>query len=550
MIIQSNYVDILNKKIFPATVEIENGKIKSISTTEGNFSDYILPGFVDAHIHIESSMLTPYEFARLALAHGTIATVSDPHEIANVCGLEGVYYMLDSARNAKLKFHFGAPSCVPATNFETAGAVLDSNAVEELLKHEDIFYLSEMMNYPGVLFNDTEVMRKITLAKKYNKPVDGHAPGLRGEQAKKYIEAGEAGAITISTDHECFTKEEALDKLKYGMKILIREGSAAKNFEALHELISEFPERVMLCSDDKHPDDLLLGHINQLVARAVAKGHDVFDVLRCACINPKSHYQLKSGTMQIGDAADFILVNDLKDFNVLATYIDGVKIAEKGNTFLPATENKIINNFSTSKKTKEDFQTRSSEQETLNLKPETINVIEAIDGQLITNHIHANAKIENDFLVSDIDNDILKITVVNRYTNQKPAVAFIKNFGLKSGAIASTVAHDSHNIICVGTTDESICKAVNLLIENNGGLSVVNNTSEKVLPLPIAGLMSDKSCIEVGTAYSEIDKMVKQLGCKLRSPYMTLSFMALLVIPDLKLSDKGLFSGKDFKFVL
>ncbi len=543
MIIKSNYVDIINKKIFPAAIEIDNGKINSITPFGEIFTDYLLPGFVDSHIHIESSMLTPYEFARIALTHGTVATVSDPHEIANVCGLEGVYYMLESARTAKLKFHFGAPSCVPATIFETAGAVLDANAVEELLKHDEIYYLSEMMNYPGVLFGDEEVLKKIALAKKHNKPVDGHAPGLKGVDAKKYIEAGQPGNVTISTDHECFTREEALDKLKYGMKILIREGSAAKNFEALHELISEFPERVMLCSDDKHPDDLLLGHINQLCARAVAKGHNVFDVLRCACINPKQHYKLKSGVMQIGDAADFILVEDLKTFKVLSTYIDGEKVAENGKSILPERENKIINNFSTSKKTAGEFQLPTS-----NFQLQT-DVIEAIDGQLITNHIQAGAKIENGFLVSDIANDILKITVVNRYSTEKPAVAFIKNFGLQSGAIASTVAHDSHNIIAVGVSDDDICKAVNLLIENNGGLSVVTNTDDAVLPLPIAGLMSDKSCEEVGHAYSAIDKKVKQLGCKLRAPYMTLSFMALLVIPDLKLSDKGLFSGKDFKFI-
>ncbi|MEO8149444.1 MAG: adenine deaminase [Bacteroidia bacterium] len=545
MIIQSNYVDILKKKIFPAAIEIEKGKIKSIKPVKGNFSDYILPGFVDAHIHIESSMLTPYEFARIALTHGTVATVNDPHEIANVCGLKGVYYMLESARKAKLKFHFGAPSCVPATNFETAGAILDSKAVEELLKRDDIFYLSEMMNYPGVLFNNKEVMRKIALAKKYKKPVDGHAPGLPGKDAKKYIEAGKEGKVTISTDHECFTKKEALNKLKYGMKILIREGSAAKNFEALHELISEFPESVMLCSDDKHPDDLLLGHINQLVTRALAKGHNVFDVLRCACINPKLHYKLNSGTMKVGDAADFILVEDLKNFNVIATCIDGEKVAERGRSFLPERKNKIINNFNRTGFPDDDIHYSHLDRD--------IDVIEALDGQLITNHLKLKPRKRGSYAVSDIENDVLKIIVSNRYSDKgidfHPAIAFIKNFGLKRGAIASTVAHDSHNIIAVGVSDGDIMKAVELLIKNKGGLSVVSGKTEKVLPLPIAGLMSDKSCQEVGAAYSEIDKLVKQLGCKLRSPYMTLSFMALLVIPDLKLSDKGLFSGKDFKFV-
>ena len=543
MHIASNYVDIMNRKIYPAQIEIEDGKIKSITKIDETFSHYIMPGFVDAHIHIESSMLTPYEFARKALLHGTVATVSDPHEIANVCGLEGVYYMLESARYAKLKFHFGAPSCVPATGFETAGAVLGVKEVDELLQNDSVFYLSEMMNYPGVLFSDDVVMKKIALAKKYNKPVDGHAPGLRGDDARKYIEAGNAGAVTISTDHECFTLDEALDKLKYGMHIIIREGSAAKNFEALHTLISSHNEKVMFCSDDKHPDDLMLGHINQAVARAVEKGHDVFDVLRCACINPKAHYKLRSGIMNEGDAADFIIVEDLKNFKVLETYIDGECVMQHGKSVLTETTNRIINNFSTDIKSKTDFEF---------IKPDgtkPLHVIEAIDGQLITNHLQLEVKSQNGFIVSDTENDVLKITVVNRYSNAKPAIAFIKNFGLKQGAIASTVAHDSHNIICVGVDDESICRAVNLLIENTGGLCAVNGTEEKILPLQIAGLMSDKSCDEVGTAYSEIDKMVKQMGCKLRSPFMTLSFMALLVIPDLKLSDKGLFSGKSFSFV-
>jgi adenine deaminase len=533
-IVEGNIVDVVNRKIFRGKIVIEKDKIVHIEPVNGNYNNYILPGFVDAHIHIESSMLTPYEFARKALIHGTVATVSDPHEIANVNGLEGVYYMLENAKDAKLKIHFGAPSCVPATSFETAGAVLNSDAVEELLKRNDIWYLSEMMNYPGVLFSDEEVMRKIALAKKYNKPVDGHAPGLRGADAEKYIKAG------ITTDHECFTKEEALDKLKFGMKIIIREGSAAKNFEALHELISEYPEMVMLCSDDKHPDDLQLGHINQLVARAVAKGHDVMKVMQCACVNPVKHYKLSVGLLQEDDPADFIVVNDLKNFNVLQTYINGELVAENGKSTLKEKKHSIINNFSAAKKLPENFKIESKGAE--------INVIEALDGQLITNEIKTKCKKENGYAVSDVENDILKMVVVNRYSNEKPAVAFIKNFRLKSGAIASTVAHDSHNIISVGVSDEDICNATNLLIENKGGLSMTNGKDESVLALPIAGLMSDKSCDEIGELYSQLDKKVKQLGCKLRSPYMTLSFMALLVIPDLKLSDKGLFSGREFKF--
>ncbi len=532
--IQGYIIDIQNSTIFPGAVLVEKGIIKSIQKMTNVPSRYILPGLVDSHIHIESSMLTPYEFARKALIHGTVATVSDPHEIANVCGMEGIYYMLKNAADAKLKINFGAPSCVPATTFETAGATITPENIQELLARDDVRYLTEMMNYPGVLFNDPVVMEKIRIAKSFNKPVDGHAPGLMGDDAIKYIEAG------ITTDHECFTKEEALHKLKHGMKILIREGSAARNFEALHELISEYPHMTMLCSDDKHPDELITGHLNVIVKRALAKGHNLFDVLRVACINPVKHYNLPVGLLQPNDPADFIVIDNPENFNILETYINGEKVAENGHCMLPPKTHEVINNFSCDSLTAEDFN--------YPINSDTIPIIEAIDGQLITNKIMAPAKIKNGFAVADVDNDLLKLVVVNRYNASKPAVSFIKNFKIKNGALASTVAHDSHNIIAVGTDDESIAKAVNLLIQNRGGLSAVDQNGAMVLPLPIAGLMSPLSCDEIGESYSAIDKKVKSMGCNLRAPFMTLSFMALLVIPKLKLSDKGLFDGEKFEF--
>ncbi len=541
--VEGQLVDIINRKIYLANVSISKGKIQKITPLETHkkspFAEthlpFILPGFVDAHIHIESSMLTPYEFARQALVHGTVATVSDPHEIANVCGLDGIYYMIENAKDAHLKICFGAPSCVPATTFETSGASISPADVEQLLLRDDIYYLSEMMNYPGVLFKDPEVMEKIAIAKKYGKPVDGHAPGLTGEKAIQYIAAG------ITTDHECFTKEEALHKIKNGMKILIREGSAARNFEALHELISEYPDKVMLCSDDKHPDELLLGHINLVVKKALQKGHTIFDVLQCACINPVNHYNLNVGLLRVNDPADFIVVENLNDFTILQTYINGELVADKGVCILKSNSHDIINNFSVDEKSVADFR--------IPAKGNTLHVIEAIDGQLITKPVSAPVKNENGFAVADVASDILKICVVNRYRDAQPAIAFIKNFNLKSGAIASTVAHDSHNIIAVGVDDDSICRAVNLLIKNKGGLSVVNGNDEKVLPLPIVGLMSNLDGETVGKLYSELDHKVKEMGCLLRAPYMTLSFMALLVIPSLKLSDKGLFDGEKFEFV-
>lgn len=534
MKLQGQIVDIHNKRIFRGEVTIQNGKIERIEAKDHDSDHYILPGFIDAHIHIESSMLVPSEFARLAVKHGTVATVSDPHEIANVLGVKGVEFMIANGKKVPFKFNFGAPSCVPATDFESAGAIIDSEGVKKLLANPDIKYLAEMMNYPGVLYDDAEVIKKIAWAKHYNKPVDGHAPGILGEAITTYINAG------ITTDHECFTYAEGLEKLQKGMKILIREGSAAKNFEALIDLLPEHYEAMMFCSDDKHPDDLLLHHINNLCARAVAKGMDVFKVLQVACLNPINHYGLDVGSLNIGDPADMIIVEDLKVFKTLQTYIDGQLVFDNGRSLIEKVDFENLNNFQTSLKEISDFRLASTSKE--------IRVIEALEGQLVTNEIIADSLIEEGNLISNIEKDILKMAVVNRYQDQQPSIAFIKNFGLKSGAIASSVGHDSHNIIVVGVSDEAICKAVNLLIENKGGICAISDSDEKILSLPVAGIMSDQDGETVGNQYAELDDMAKQLGSTLKAPYMTLSFMALLVIPALKLSDKGLFNGKDFKF--
>jgi adenine deaminase len=539
-IITGNLVDVHQQKIYAAEITIEGERIASITPNPKlQTPNFILPGFVDAHIHTESSMLIPSEFARLAVVHGTVATVSDPHEIANVCGAEGVSFMIENGKTVPFKFNFGAPSCVPATTFETAGATLDSKAVEDLLQREDVLYLSEMMNFPGVLHGDAEVMKKIAAAKKWNKPVDGHAPGLRGEAAKQYIDAG------ISTDHECFTAEEALDKLNYGMKILIREGSAAKNFEALIDLLQDHPDKMMFCSDDKHPDSLVEGHINQLCARAVAKGIDVFKVLKAACVNPVEHYKLKVGLLRQNDFADFIVVKDLENFDVLQTYVNGELVAENGRSLIGSMSKvqrtKPVNNFNCEKKRPEDFVAPFSDQKEL-------AVIEALDGQLITNRLSVKPKVVDGNIVSDVENDILKIVVGNRYNDAPVAKAFIKNFGLKRGAIASSVAHDSHNIVAVGVDDESICRAVNLVIEQQGGVSCVGD-NDSVVALPVGGLMSAEDGYQVAGDYAAIDKAAKALGSTLSAPFMTLSFMALLVIPHLKLSDLGLFDGDAFQFV-
>ncbi len=533
------FVDHRSQTIYPAEVTVSGTIITHIKKLPDGVAvdpGYIMPGFIDSHIHIESSMLVPSEFARLAVIHGTIATVSDPHEIANVCGMKGVQFMIDNGKTVPFKFNFGAPSCVPATTFETAGAALDADQVAQLLRSDDILYLSEMMNFPGVLFNDEQVMLKIKAAHALGKPVDGHAPGLRGEKAKQYIDAG------ISTDHECFTAEEALDKLNFGMKILIREGSAAKNFEALIGLANEHYRMMMFCSDDKHPDSLVQGHINQLCARAVNKGIDIYKIIQMASVNPVEHYKIKMGLLKEGDPADFIVVRDLINFEVLQTYIDGKLVSENGMSFIESKKCHPINRFNCKLTKPEDYKVNAAGRTSL-------PVIEALDGQLITNSLDLTLPVIEDCFASDVKSDILKMVVVNRYNQAPIAKAFIRNFGLKKGALASSVAHDSHNIVAVGCDDESLCRAVNLVIANEGGVSCVVEKDEKVVPLPVAGLMSANDGFKVANDYTAIDLLAKSAGSTLGAPFMTLSFMALLVIPSLKLSDKGLFDGTNFKLL-
>ncbi len=533
--LSGNIVDLRAETIFKGRVHVEDGIIVKVEEDNTVTEDhYILPGLVDAHIHIESSMLIPSEFARLASVHGTVATVSDPHEIANVLGIEGINYMIANGKKVPFKFYFGASSCVPATPFETAGFELGVEQLDELLSKDEIKYMSEMMNFPGVINRDEFVMRKLEVAKKYGKPIDGHAPGVKGEDARKYIEAG------ISTDHECFTMEEALEKISYGMKIQIREGSAAKNFEALIELMQDYPDKVLFCSDDKHPDDLAEGHINQLVIRAIKKGYNPMSVLKSAILNPIDHYDLEVGALQTGDPADMIVVDNLNDFRVLATYVNGTLIARNGKTLIPSVTETVPNNFHAEPVSTVDI--------SVSPHGNKLKVMEALDGQLITNIVHADPKIKDGNVVSDPENDILKIVVLNRYNKAKPAVAFIRNFGLKRGAIASSVAHDSHNIVAVGADDEQVVRAINLIIKEKGGVSLVDGREEIILPLPVAGLMSVEDGYKIAEEYHKIDKKAHELGSTLRAPFMTLSFMALLVIPDLKLSDKGLFDGRKFSF--
>lgn len=527
-------VDLVHSRIFPGKITVCDQKITEITELPKAENRYIMPGFIDAHIHIESSMVPPSEFGRMAVCHGTVAAVSDPHEIANVLGVEGIDYMIRSGKRGHFKFYFGAPSCVPATPFETSGFTLNACEIEKLLARDDIYYLAEMMNYPGVLAEDPEIMKKLEAAKKNGKPIDGHAPMVTGDDIRKYYLSG------ISTDHECNAIEEALEKIKLGMKIQIREGSAAKNFEALIPLMAQYPEMLMFCSDDKHPDDLIKGHINLLVKRALQKGYKLMDVLRAASLNAVKHYHLDVGLLQKGDDADFIVVDNLNDFNVLQTYIRGRLLAENGVSLMQRRKEEAINNF----------HAVPIDVEALRVPDEgkPIKVIACMDGSLISNTIIAKPKVVDGNLVSDTTRDLLKIVVLNRYAPTKPAVAFINNIGLKRGAIATSVAHDSHNIVAVGCSDEDIARAINLLTYTKGGMVACSATEFALLPLPVAGLMSLEEGSRVAADYERAAALAHDFGCGLHSPFMTLSFMALLVIPELKLSDKGLFDVNQFAF--
>ncbi|MBW1692205.1 MAG: adenine deaminase [Deltaproteobacteria bacterium] len=533
--ISGNIVDIVKGRIYPGTLEVSDGRISRITQERERYGEYIIPGFIDSHIHVESSMLTPSEFARIAVIHGTVGAVCDPHEIANVMGVDGLRYMAEDGASVPFKFFWGAPSCVPATGFETSGARIDAAQMKALFEEERVGFLSEVMDVPGVLHGDPDLAAKINVAKSFHKPIDGHAPGLRGEALKRYIGAG------ISTDHECVTYAEAMEKLTLGMKVQIREGSAAKNFNDLIPIAQDRAARCMFCSDDKHPDDLLEGHINLMLERAVGYGIDPIDVLRIASLNPIRHYGLEVGLLQVDDPADFLIVDDLRSLRILKTVINGKLVAKDGMTMIPETPKERANVFRAREKKVDEFKVGKREGK--------IRIIEARDGQVITGHVQAVPKVMGETVVSDPSRDILKIAVVNRYEDSAPSVGFIRNFGLERGAIGSSVAHDSHNIVAVGASDTDILRAVNLIIQAQGGISAVSDTGETLLPLPVAGIMSDLNYEEVARRYRELDAFAKQLGSLLTAPFMTLSFMALPVIPELKISDRGLFDVVRFEFI-
>ncbi len=530
--IKGNLLNVFTGEIYPAEISFENGLIKCVKPVKADLKDVILPGFIDAHIHIESSMLSPSRFAEVVVPHGTTSVITDPHEIANVMGTAGIEYMIRDAASVPLKVFFTASSCVPATAFETSGAKIDAQEVDRLLYRDDMVALGEMMNFPGVLADDKEVLAKIASAKRHRKPIDGHAPLLSGEALCKYIGAG------ISTDHECTIKEEVVEKRKLGMKVMLRQGSSARNLKDLISASGDF-----IVSDDKHPEDLIKGHVDLMLKEAVDYGLDSVEAVKMVTINPATHYNLNNGLIAPGRAADLVVVDDLEDLNVKKVYIQGELVARDNKTLFSVKPFKLGSSFKLSPKTSADFEVPSRNRE------ETVRVIEVNEGQLITGESEITLKVDKYSIQPDIEDDILKIAVVERYGHNRMSNGFVKGFGLKRGAIATSVAHDSHNIIAVGTNSEDMATAVNRLVENNGGLVAASDGQFNSLKLPIAGLMSSESAEDISLKLSVLQQKVKEMGCQLDSPFMTLSFMALLVIPKLKISDMGLFDGETFEFV-
>lgn len=656
--IKSNILDVKTNEIYLAEVVVEKGYFKEVNhlTTDSNgvceldFDGIMVPGFIDAHIHIESSLLTPSNFAKAVVPYGTTSVIADPHEIANVSGIEGVDFMIEDASQVPFDFYFSAPSSVPATKFETSGACLDCGAIEELLKKDEVVALGEVMNFLGVINRDEEIICKLNVAKRYNKPIDGHAPMLSGEDLEKYVNISKSNVKSnikndvindvvcdvvsnldnesenivntksISTDHECVSFDEAIEKKKLGMKIMVREGSSAKNMEALFNIrdrialssnqdffgsvsVADFetvlknPIFDFLVSDDKDPNDLKEGHLNILIKKAIGFGIDPIEAIKMVTINPANHYNLDSGVIEVGKKANFVFIDNFDDFNIKNTFFSGKIVAENGKSLIEADKSVFKDTFNLTKKFPDDFQVivddsfdssiNGSNSNTNNNTNKNINnnnninnnsykninknnninniinndnddnnnlflnvrAIEVIDGEIITDSIEVCLNIKDNIIQEDIDRDILKLAVVERYGNNNIANGFIKGFNLKKGAIASSVAHDSHNIIVIGTNAKDMARAVNLIHENKGGLAVVFDNEEELLKLPIAGLMSDKDVFTVSNKLEKINNIVRELGCSLESPFMTLSFMALLVIPELRLSDKGLFDVDKFSFV-
>jgi adenine deaminase len=543
-------IHVFTNEILAGDVAIINGRIAGIGRYEGRETvdldgKYLSPGFIEGHIHIESSMLTPAQFGAAVIPHGTTTVICDPHEIGNVCGKTGIRYMLE--KQSPLNLYAMAPSCVPATHMETSGALLSADDIAEILEHPRVLGLAEMMNFPGTVAAAPDVLAKLRVARKRKVPIDGHAPGLGGRDLQAYIASG------ISSDHECTTLAEAEEKLRAGMAIFIREGSTARNLEELMPLLhSPAACHCLLVTDDRHADDLVeRGHLDYILRRAVHYGASAVIALQMVTINPARHFGLqRTGAIVPGFRADLVVLDDLEQFTADRVYISGQCVAEKG-AMVTAVPEQSLDTL--------DPVIRSS----VKIDPEVVDlsmpgeegglirVITCTDGQIVTGQQMLEPKVENGMMVSDVERDILKIVVLERHHGSHAmGIGFVQGLGLARGAIGSTVAHDSHNMIVTGTSDASMLRAIRALTDIRGGLVVAGDEQVyDVLPLPVAGLMSTGTAQKVSDCLDGIRTALEKVGTGVENPFMLLSFLALPVIPELKITDKGLVDVLQFQLV-
>ena len=547
LLTNAGIVNVFSGEIIPGSIAVAKGYIigfgsypaKRVVNMKGRF---VAPGFIDAHVHIESSMSCPTEFARSVLPHGTTTVAADPHEIANVLGAEGIGYMIDSSKDQPVNIYFTLPSCVPATDMETSGAKLGADDLLPFMDNCRIIALGEVMNFPGVICRDNEVLRKIEGMKKQIKPVDGHAPGLTGRDLYAYISAG------IFSDHECTTEKEAKEKLNAGMHIMIREGTGAKNLEDLLPIINrQTARRVMWCTDDRHPHDIIKeGHIDYIVRSAIRMGLDPVIAIQMATINPAEYFGLNHvGAIAPGRQADLVVFSDIKNPVIEEVYFRG-NLAAKEGKMLPEIKRPAPLNIRSSMNidiAKIDFSIPALSRQA--------RVIEVISDQIVTGQSLIKVAVSGNSAVSDIKRDILKIAVVERHKGtHNTGMGFARGFGLKQGALASSVAHDSHNIIIVGTNDEDMKTALEAVVKMGGGLAAAGNGKIlAALPLPIAGLMSLQPLKTIKEKLDNLINISREFGSSLSDPFMTLSFLALPVIPELKITDKGLVDVSKFRIV-
>lgn len=560
--VEGNLVNVITKEIYKATIGIKNGKIVYVGDGENNglknevnskkilhTNKFLLPSFIDSHIHIESSTLIPSEFAKLAVKHGTCAVITDPHEIANVLGVEGIKFMIENSKDTPIEIYFNIPSCVPAAEgFETSEKI-NIEDTKQLKKNKRILGLAEVMNFPGVINCNPEIIKKIKLFNSKNFVIDGHSPNLKGNLLNAYV-------LFIRSDHESMNYGEAIEKLRKGMYLMIREGSAAKNLDVLKDIIKNkiSTDNCMLCCDDIHADELNERHIDLLIKKAIEMGMDAVDAIRMATINPANYFNLKNlGAIAIGRNANITIVNDLKDFKVDTVIFKGKVVVSNGKFILRTKQRKISEKFTNTIKIRKFCIDNLKIKARKKKGKEKVRVIKAINGKIFTEERIEEISIKDGFLTEDTRRDILKIVVVDRHKGENFCVGFVKNFGIKSGAIASSISHDAHNVIAVGSDDVSFIKAISEIDKIQGGIVVVcknKDNEDKIysLPLRIAGLMSDNT-EEVLKNTDVLKKKAKEIGCKLNEPFMTLSFLTLSVIPELKITDKGLVDVRDFKFV-